>query len=137
VVLVLVNVVGLNALAWKERASLEDKRETVRRTLRDTFPQVRVIVDAPVQMEREVAALRQQTGTGSPRDLDALLGALAVAVPPGRAPSALEYSSGQLRASGLSLTADELRNVSTQLRALGYSASTDGPVLLVAAEDVR
>jgi general secretion pathway protein L len=58
-------------------------------------------------------------------------------VPPGRAPSALEYSSGQLRASGLSLTADELRNVSTQLRALGYSASTDGPVLLVAAEDVR
>lgn len=137
VLLVLVNVVGLNALAWKERASLDAQRETVSRTLRDTFPQVRVVVDAPVQMEREVAALRQQTGAASPRDLDALLGALAAAVPPGRAPSALEYNSGQLRASGLSLTADELRNVSTQLHALGYSASADGPALLVAAEDVR
>ncbi|MBK6005319.1 general secretion pathway protein GspL [Ramlibacter ginsenosidimutans] len=137
VLLVLVNVVGVNALAWKERASLDSQRETVSRTLRDTFPQVRVVVDAPVQMEREVATLRQQTGAASPRDLDALLGALAVAVPPGRAPTGLEYSSGQLRASGLSLTADELRNVSTQLHALGYSASADGPVLLVAAEDAR
>jgi general secretion pathway protein N len=53
----------------------------VRDTLRATFPQVRVIVDAPVQMEREVAALRQQTGTPSTRDLDALLAALAAALP--------------------------------------------------------
>ena len=137
VLLVLVNVVGLNAWAWKERASLDDKRQAAQRTLRDTFPNVRVIVDAPVQMEREVATLRQQTGTASPRDLDALLGALSLAVPPGRTPTALEFAGGQLRASGLSLSTDELRTVSTQLRALGYSASSDGPVLLVAAEDVR
>jgi general secretion pathway protein L len=132
-----VNLVGLNAWAWKERASLEDKREAVRAILRDTFPQVRVVVDAPVQMEREVANLRQQTGTASPRDLDALLAALAAALPAGRAPSSLEYANGQLRASGLSLSPEEVRRVSSQLRGLGYSASSEGPVLVVAAEDVR
>ena len=131
------NLVGLNAWAWKERAGLEHKREAVRQTLRDTFPQVRVVVDAPVQMEREVAALRQQTGTASPRDLDALLAALATALPPRRTPSGLEYGNGQLRAGGLSLSTDEVRTVATQLRALGYTATSEGGVLLVAAEDMR
>jgi general secretion pathway protein L len=136
-VLVAANVVGLNAWAWKERAGMERKREAVRQTLRDTFPQVRVVVDAPVQMEREVAALRQQTGTASARDLDALLAALASALPAGRAPTGLEYANGQLRANGLSLSTDEVRTVSTQLRALGYGATSDGSALVVAAEDVR
>jgi general secretion pathway protein L len=132
-----VHLVGLNAWAWKENAALESKREAVRGILRETFPNVRVVVDAPVQMEREVAALRQQTGTASPRDLDALLGALATALPPGRTPSALEYGNGQLRAAGLALSPDELRTVAAQLRTLGYAAAGEGAVLTLAAEDVR
>jgi general secretion pathway protein L len=137
VALVAANLAGLNAWAWKERASLDDKREAVRRTLRDTFPQVRVIVDAPVQMEREVAALRQQTGMASARDLDALLAALASAAPPGRVPMALEYGGGQLRATGLALTPEEFGGVATHLKTLGYAASREGEVLVLAAEDVR
>jgi general secretion pathway protein L len=135
--LVVVNLAGLNAWAWKERAALDDKREAVRRTLRETFPQVRLIVDAPVQMEREVSALRQQTGAASARDLDALLGALALALPAGRTPSALQYNGGELRASGMALSGDEFRTVATQLRALGYSATSQGDAMLVAAEDGR
>lgn len=137
VLLVAVNLAGLNAWAWKERASLEDKREAVRRTLKETFPQVRVIVDAPVQMEREVAALRQQTGVASARDLDALLGALAAAVPAGRTPAALEYGNGELRARGLALSAEDVRGVASQLRTLGYAATAEGEALVVTAEDAR
>lgn len=137
VLVLAVNLVGLNAWAWKERSSLQDKREAVQRTLRDTFPQVRTIVDAPVQMEREVALLRQQTGTASARDLDALLAALAAALPEGRAPAALEYINGQLRAGGLALSSDEVRTVGTRLRGLGYTAQAEGPLLVIAAEDVR
>jgi len=137
VLLVAVNVLGLNAWAWKERASLEDKRDAMRRTLRETFPQVKVIVDAPVQMEREMAALRQRTGMGSARDLDALLAALATAVPPGRTPAALQYGGGQLRATGMALGAGELRGVAGQLKTLGYTAAMEGDALVVAAEDGR
>lgn len=135
--IVLVNLAGLNAWAWKERASLAGKREAVRQVLRDTFPEARVIVDAPVQMERQVAALRQQTGVPSARDVDALLAALAGALPPGRTPAALDYSGGELRARGLSLSPDELRTVAAQLRSLGYLGTADRDVLVVAAEDAR
>jgi general secretion pathway protein L len=137
VVLVLVHVAGLNAWAWKERAGLAAQREEIRRTLTETFPQVKVVVDAPVQMEREVAALRQQTGMASQRDLDALLGALAMAVPPGRTPARLDYVPGELRAAGLKLSGEELRAVAAQLKGLGYAATADGDVLVVASEDAR
>ena len=135
--LVVLNVLGLNAWAWKERASLDGKREAVRATLRETFPQVKVIVDAPIQMEREVAALRQQTGMASPRDIDALLGALASALPPSRTPNTIEYGGGQLRATGLVLTPEEFRGVASHLKTLGYAAVTEGAVLVLNAEDVR
>jgi general secretion pathway protein L len=134
---VVANLAGLNAWAWKERASLADKREAVRQTLQDTFPQVKVVVDAPVQMEREVAVLRQQTGVPSARDLDALLVALASALPPGRTPAALEYSGGELRARGLGLSPEEARTVAAQLRPLGYIGTATGDVLAVVAEDAR
>jgi general secretion pathway protein L len=137
VALVAVNLLGLNAWAWKERASLADKREAIRRTLTDTFPQVKLVVDAPVQMEREVAALRQQTGIASARDLDALLGALALALPAGRVPATLEYGNGELRAGGLPLSAEEFRGLASQLKNLGYAAGSEGSVVVVTAEDAR
>ena len=137
VALVVLNVLGLNAWAWKERASLDAKREAVRATLSETFPQVKVIVDAPVQMEREVAALRQQTGMASPRDIDALLGALASALPASRTPNTIEYGGGQLRATGLVLTPEEFRGVASHLKTLGYAAASEGAVLVLNAEDVR
>jgi len=137
VLLLAVNLLGLNAWAWKERAGLESRQEAIRATLKETFPQVKVIVDAPVQMEREVAALRQQTGAASARDLDALLASLAAVLPAGRAPARLEFGGGQLRAAGLGLTPEQFRGVATQLKALGYSASNEGDALVVAAEDAR
>jgi general secretion pathway protein L len=137
VALVAIHLVGLNAWAWKERASLSAKREAVRRTLTDTFPQVKVVVDAPVQMEREVAALRQQTGVASARDLDAVLGALAGALPQGRVPASLEFNGTDLRAGGLALSPDEFRRVAATLKALGYVANLEGSAIVVAAEDAR
>lgn len=135
--LVAVNLLGLNAWAWKERSGLEAKRDAVRRTLTQSFPNVKVIVDAPVQMEREVAALRQVTGIASGRDLEAVLGALAQALPPGRTPTTLEFSPGELRAGGLALSPEEVRTVAAQLKGLGYAATGQGPLLVVTAEDAR
>jgi general secretion pathway protein L len=137
VALLAINLAGLNAWAWKERASLDDKKAQVRRTLTDTFPQVKVVVDAPVQMEREVAALRQQTGVASARDLDAVLGALATALPPGRVPASLSYSGGELRAGGLTLSPDAFSAIAANLKTLGYGTSFEGNTIVVAAEDAR
>jgi general secretion pathway protein L len=137
VLLVVLNVVGLNAWAWKERAALDGKRQAVRETLTRTFPQVKTIVDAPVQMEREVAALRQFTGVSTGRDLESMLAALSQSVPPGRSIGSIEYNGTQLRAKGLSLTTDEARIVGLNLKSVGYEATLQGDSLLVLPEGAR
>jgi general secretion pathway protein L len=106
----------------------------MQRTLTQTFPNVKVVVDAPVQMEREIAALRQATGATSGRDLEAMLAALTAAVPPERAITGIDYSNGELRVRGLGLGADELRNVAAAMKTRGYKASLNGDILVVTQE---
>ena len=134
VILVALNLVGLNAWAWRERSALDTKREAVRRTLTETFPNVKVVVDAPVQMEREVAALRQATGATSGRDLEAMLAALATAMPPQRAATGIDYANGELRMRGVGLGPEEARAVGATLKSQGYSANTTGDMLVVKQE---
>jgi general secretion pathway protein L len=133
-VLVVVNLVGLNAWAWRERSAIDDKREAMQRLLTETFPHVKVVVDAPVQMEREAAALRQATGATSGRDLEAMLGALALAVPPQHAVGAMDYANGELRVRGLAVGPDDARNVAAAMKARGYNAAVNGDTLVVTQE---
>lgn len=134
--LLVVNLVGLNAWAWMERAALAAKREAVRATLTQAFPQVKVVVDAPVQMEREVTALRQATGAPSPRDMDTLLGALAQ-VAAGRSVTGVDYASGELRARGLGWTEADLRGALPALRSQGITAGLQGDAVVLQAEALR
>ncbi|WHZ12700.1 MAG: General secretion pathway protein L [Burkholderiaceae bacterium] len=129
--LLLAQIVGLNAWAWHERAGLERVRGLIRATLTQTFPDVRVVVDAPLQMAREVDALRQATGAASDRDLEAMLGALSAAVPAGRRVAAIEFAPGELSVKGLQLSTAELAAATGKLQARGYRASGDGTALTI------
>src|SRR5690606_24167986 len=59
-VLVVAQLAGLNAWAWKERQALAAKQAAVRASLLQAFPKIPLVIDAPAQMEREVAQLRQR-----------------------------------------------------------------------------
>lgn len=135
--LVAVNLLGLNAWAWREHTALNNKREAIRTALTQTFPAVKVVVDAPVQMEREVAALRQVTGASSPRDLEAMLGALGQAAGSERPVAAVEYTAGELRARGPGYGPDAATTLAPGLQGLGYSAQMDGNTLVIKAEGAR
>ncbi|MDM0056053.1 type II secretion system protein GspL [Variovorax fucosicus] len=137
VALVLAQLIGLNAWAWKERSALDAKRGSINAMLTQTFPSVKLVVDAPVQMAREVAVLQQATGGVAALDLEPMLVALAASLPRGRVPNALDYSAGQLRLRGLNLSADELTGLSNTLAPRGYSARSEGDLLLVQAEATR
>lgn len=132
-VLLLAHLLGLNLWAWQERQSLAAKQASVRSALTQTFPQVKVIVDAPVQMERELALLRQSAGALSAQDLEPLLAISASALPAAWQASAIDYSSGQLRLRGPLLSADEQSHASDTARASGYQLHTEGDTLLVRA----
>jgi len=133
-VLVAAHLVGLNAWAWKERSQLQARRDAIQRTLTETFPHVKVIVDAPVQMAREVDTLRQRTGAASGRDLDAMLAAAGAAVPPGRTPAAIRFIPGELQLQGLALSSDEAAGVTANLRSMGYGGSPQGDAFIITAE---
>lgn len=127
-------VVGLNVWAWQERQALTAKQAGVRHALTQTFPHVKVVVDAPVQMERELVQLRQAAGSMGPRDLEPMLAAAAVALPVTRPPAQIEYANGELRLRGMGLAPEEFATVNQSLATQGFSARLQDDALLVRAE---
>lgn len=126
-----VHLVGLNAAAWQEQQALKAKQAAVRTTLTQTFPQVAVVVDAPVQMARELALLRQTAGSAGPQDFEALLAAAGTALAEGPAPTGLEFSPGRLRLNGVTLAPDSLAAAQARVQALGFALrAEDGGLTL-------
>ena len=125
---------GLNAWAWKDRQALAQRQQAIRQVLTQTFPSVPVVVDAPLQMRREIHALRQASGMASGQDLETLLGAAAAALPADRAPTAIDFTPGELRLKGLNLQGSALDDAQARLQAGGFSVRQEGDVTLVHQE---
>ena len=79
--LLALQIVGLNAWAWHQRQAIAERRTAQENLLRSTFPNVRAVLDAPLQMRRETDVLRAAAGRAGDTDLEALLGAAASAWP--------------------------------------------------------
>lgn len=134
-VLVVAQLIGLNAWAWKERQALAAKQAAVRTSLLQAFPKIALVVDAPLQMEREVAQLRQRTGSLSAQALEPLLSAAGQALPKGMRPHSIEYSDQELRLRGLTLDATAQQQLQSQLAAMGYAARADAQSLVLRAKE--
>ncbi|MDR0479855.1 MAG: general secretion pathway protein GspL [Burkholderiaceae bacterium] len=136
VLLVAIHLVGLNARAWYEKNDLAARRAQLAATLTATFPQVKVIIDAPAQMARAVQQLRQTSGGASPGDLEPMLAAWAGVSGSAAMPAAIDYSPGQLRLTSVKLTTDQMTQINARLRPQGYQIQTesDAAVLRTLAE---
>lgn len=124
--LVAVNLLGLNVRAGAERAAMQAQRKAIDKVLTSTFPATQVVVDAPVQMQRAVTALQQNTGALGARDFETLLGAWAHAAPTAPPPSGLDFANGELRLRGVTLPAPALAEATQSLKAQGYTLSATG-----------
>jgi general secretion pathway protein L len=136
--LVLANLVGLNAWAWAQRTSLEAKRRATQEVLTSTFPAVKVVLDAPVQMTREVQRLRLAAGTASESDFEVLLaafGELSSASPAlaAQKPTAMAFDNGELRIQGLSLANVSLTDLGARARARSIQLRAQGDALVLSA----
>lgn len=132
-----VQLLGLNVAAWQASNQLTQQRSALQATLLATFPNTPVVVDAPLQMERGMAGLRQASGSASARDLESVLAALGSlegfeAIAPAKyAPAAIDFVAGEVRMRGLTLAPEQLPAVQNQLHTRGYSARLDGDTLLL------
>ena len=132
--LVLVQVIGLNVWAWKEKAELSAQRADIRNVLTQTFPRVKLVVDAPIQMARELAQLRQSAGASSGQDLEPILSAVGLAVPLNQSGGltslkTLDYAEGELHLKGLS--SDITTTLRTRLEPQGYAVRAEGDSVLL------
>jgi general secretion pathway protein L len=124
VALVALQVLGLNALAWQESRALNAQQASLQNILKTTFPSVTLVIDAPLQMQREVDALQQKSGTASSTDLEPLLAALVGVLPAGQTPQQIRYANHALRVQGVAL--DSNAAGVARLKAQGLSLRQDG-----------
>ena len=129
--LLVIHLAGLNIWSWQIQNTLKAQRKTLATTLTQTFPQVRLVVDAPLQMERELAVLRQASGTATGRDLEPLLAALGSVTRADLSLGAIEFMAGEARLKGFQLGAPDASRLSDQLQRLGYAARQDGDTFFI------
>ncbi len=119
--LLVAQLAGFNAWAWMTRQQWQAQEARWTSLLQETFPKVTVVVDAPLQMAREVARLRQGAGELGAHDLEAMLQALGAALPADvGSPSRLSYQDGQLEWPALAMNAAQQAAFEQALQGLGY-----------------
>ena len=130
--LLAVQVLGLNLLAARQTQQLQASKAALSRTLTDTYPQVRAVRDAPLQMQRETDLLRASAGRPGDQDLEALLAAAATAWPADRGPAeALSFEPGRLVVSATGWSEAQIAQFRSQLQSGGWQLdSAEGRLTL-------
>jgi general secretion pathway protein L len=128
--LLLANVLGLNVWAWQQKSSLTAKRAQVESLLTQSFPSVKVVQDAPKQMSREMAQLRQATGASGLQNFESMISAFSTvnSSPAGVniTPTAIEYVADSMNLKGVKLAGNELSAAQTKLKVMGYTLTQNG-----------
>ena len=123
--LVVLQVLGLNVMAWQQQQALVDKREAINKLLQGTHPQVRAVLDAPLQMQRETTALRMAAGLPGDDDFEPMLAAAALAWPEGQAPATqLRFEPGHLSWPAASLPVSQAEALRNRLLPTGWTLET-------------
>lgn len=135
--LVVVQLLGLNLWAWHQNRELSERRQALSTTLTTTFPQVRAVMDAPVQMQKQLDLLRINAGSVGEQDLEALLGAAALAWPGDRPPAeALAFEPGRLTVSAAGWNPAQVDNFRNQLQSEGWQLdASEGKLTISRASD--
>lgn len=127
--LLAVQVLGLNAAAWREHRALHELQQAQRQLLQSTYPQVKVVLDAPLQMQRETDLARARSGVVGRHDFEALMGVISAAwpadAPPG-ALSSLSYDSSALTVTVSGWSASQQQALAASVQAQGWRAEV-GP----------
>ena len=111
---------GLNLWALTARADWQRQQQAQQDIVRSTFPQLSLVIDAPLQMQREVDRLRQGSGQLSEQDFEAMLSALDKHWPASTPPARVRYDGSSLILEGLNLPAPAQDTLSRALQTEGY-----------------
>ena len=118
--LVAIQLLGLNIAAWQQRRTLESKRDAMAELLRVAHPQVRAVLDAPAQMQRETDALRAAAGRAGEEDLESALQAAASVWPQQQPVQTLGYEGGRLTLAAPAWTEPQIARFRDAVQPAGW-----------------
>ena len=133
-VLALALLLNLQGRAWQERHSLQAKQTEVAQLLTRQFPQVTLVLDAPRQMQQEVARLRRTHGDPGPHDLEGFLQTFGHTALSDIELSAIQFTSTEVQLTLTTPTAaapstERMQALREQLQAQGWRTDYAAPVL--------
>jgi general secretion pathway protein L len=137
VALLLVQVVALNALAWHQRSQQDQQRAAIQGVLQQTFPDVRLVIDAPLQMQRAVDDLARAHGAGADTDLGRVFSALGPLAPAAMNLSAIELTDKQLQLTATGLDAGNTQPLIDGLEARGLRARIQDGQITISPKEQR
>ncbi len=121
VLLLLVELLGQNARAWRLNQQMAQNKQAIEATVKTTFPEVRSVLDAPAQMQKHLDLLRLSAGSLGEQDLEALLAAAATAWPADRPPvESLAFEPGRLTLPAQGWSTAQIDSLRSQLRSEGW-----------------
>lgn len=127
-----VQLVALNLWAFSHRHEVETKQRAHSALLTEAHPQVKLVRDAPLQMERETDLLRAAAGKPGSGDLETLMAAVSSAWPDAQGPMQnLRFQTGQLSLSASGWSPNDLRQFSERLKPAGWTVTSQGGRVLV------
>jgi general secretion pathway protein L len=128
--LLALQVLGLNLWSWHQERQIAAKRQALVAVLQKAHPQVRAVLDASAQMQRETDLLRAAAGKAGDGDLETLLGAAATAWPDGQAPlQTMKFADGRLSFAATGWNDQQVSTFRGQLSAGGWSVLQEGSTL--------
>ncbi len=131
---VVANLVGLQVWAWREQSAQRAQRSAMDTILTSTFPDVRVVVNAPLQMARALSDLQRASGAAAGNDMETILGQFQAVALGSPAPTAIQFIANEVLLKGLDPAAPALADVVARLQAQGYGARWDGDSLSIKQE---
>ena len=135
--LLALQVIGLNLWSWHQERQITAKRGAMVALLRTAHPQVRAVLDAPAQMQRETDLLRAAAGKTGDNDLETLLGAAAAAWPAGQAPlQTLKFDNGRLMFAAVGWSETQIADFRSHLAGGGWTVAQEGSALTLSRPTV-
>jgi general secretion pathway protein L len=124
--LLLSQLVGLNFVAWQEKKRLEAKKQESTVLLQKTFPEVKVVVNPNLQMNRQLDLLRQASSQLASSDMETLLSITGLILPEQIQPTAYQYQDKQLLIAGLPTETFVIQAMQAQAQQRGYELVQQG-----------
>lgn len=132
VAFILAHVMGLYLNAWNLNQQVTLKKTEIDALVRQTFPSIQVVLDAPVQMQKELDRLRNQQGLAGSHDFETLLDAVTSVWPPSKPwAQSINYESGELRLVIVNWMPDEFEKFKESSLFKGWSIRMEKNTLII------